>query len=220
MMTANGSDPILLFRQAVSFEYAGAVLSAEVHRSLIPWVKSLIEKQGMRAEEVLEEYPIVRFTADTPVIFSFPTFIPMLVNQAFATELYLKSLLDLDGKPNETGHALKGLFGRLSTEKQTRMTLLHDTLCAACDNHQKMQQANPAVKMDLNWCLGQMNKAFVDFRYAYEDLQKMKAFVGYPYIAARKLVLELKPDWTAYTTDLDERLESLKTAEAKHRVEV
>jgi hypothetical protein len=55
---------------------------------------------------------------------------------------------------------------------------------------------------DLVWSLTQMNDAFKVWRYSYERPGPQTSFLGQPWIAARRLILEIEPDWSAEVSDL------------------
>ncbi len=88
------------------------------------------------------------------------TFVPFVVNSAFAVELYVKTLLRaVDIEPPKRGHSLVALHALLPAGEQARVQRL-------CVQH--TQDYDPGTVETFAARLVPINEAFVQWRYAYE----------------------------------------------------
>jgi hypothetical protein len=203
-------DPRAMFRQAACFEYAGHLLLRETAN----WFQSFAERAMaalrtgppalLASGEVFvppTELPQATVTLPAAMISRIPTLAPTIVIQSFATELYLKSLIVNDGG-DPWGHEVLDLFQQLAPARRARMEQFYDEECKADGAFIDMQRSEPNVTFSLTWSLTEMNHAFKTWRYAHESPGPQNSFLGRPWIAARRLALELQPSWAAEVMDL------------------
>ncbi len=92
--------------------------------------------------------------------------IPSIVCLAFATELYIKAILENEGNPRK-GHEIKTLISSLSKGK-----------------YEKIIQNIGLSESDFDKKIDEINKAFIDWRYLYEkgamtiDLSFLKSILN------------------------------------------
>jgi hypothetical protein len=119
------------------------------------------------------------------------------VNGAFAVELYLKCLLEIECGQIPATHNLKDLFYQLSRESQAKLKRDH-----------KRIQDNPmlagfrqrmGIKTDLHSLLEDGQDVFKQFRYMFEgvpDRRKPLGFALEPFgELVRNRILNLRPKW-------------------------
>lgn len=88
------------------------------------------------------------------------TFVPFVVNSAFAVELYIKTLLRaINIQPPKRGHGLVALHALLPAVEQAHLQAL-------CVEH--TPAFDPGTDETLEARLVPINEAFVQWRYAYE----------------------------------------------------
>jgi hypothetical protein len=121
--------------------------------------------------------------------------LPVNVLSAFACELFLKSLLVLQGQAPPVSHNLWSLFKRLHNKKKDRLTVLWTAAVAEKSPAFYSQIASITVAnfpLDLR---GALITAFDIIRYHYEDSSKSRFYLtDFPRIL-HGYILELKPDW-------------------------
>lgn len=120
---------------------------------------------GMEAGSLTHEKTMAAFNAATnfheaairclPSL-ALPTIMPMamIVNIAFACELYFKTNLIALGN-NTHGHDLQALFKELPEDQQAQIAARYTS-----------GVLEPTIQLDV--ALGQVGRAFVDWRYVYE----------------------------------------------------
>jgi hypothetical protein len=119
------------------------------------------------------------------------------VNAAFASELYLKCIIGLEGKRVPTSHDLGALYAMISGPAQRKMELLWDELYARAppgnlDAADRM--IGRKLPRDLPTVLAEGSRAFEQFRYLYEGGGESSVTFLFPDVAKRYIV-ELNPDW-------------------------
>jgi hypothetical protein len=151
-------DPRAVFRHAVCFEHSAELL-ANATRA---WFDSWNGRPAEGYAVAVELFPGTHHRI--------PTLIPQVVNKAFATELFLKSLLTLDGLAFPRSHSLLTLFGQLQAARQRHIEELYDQDRQSDQQMMTMErQRFDGLPFSLQWCLSEMDTAFEQWRYAYED---------------------------------------------------
>jgi HEPN domain-containing protein len=124
--------------------------------------------------------------------------VPAVVLSAFSSELFLKSLIGLEGVPGENIHELDRLFAKLNQERQQRLIQLWIAHRPSMILHWLEFERLHGVKLprDLPSALALCGRSFERWRYAYEPRAEDAAFylAGLPGIL-RTAILELKPEW-------------------------
>lgn len=95
-------------------------------------------------------------------------FVPCIVNQSFAIEIYLKTLAFVHDRTELRGHRL---FDQLWLNLSVAAKELVEAECGRINERGKLER--PVV---VSTALQQMNAAFVDWRYAFEE----GAIAGFP----------------------------------------
>jgi hypothetical protein len=208
-------DPKRVFRQAVCFERAGSLMAGEVSRWFQSFQARALDALRSGPQPFLPDGrpfivphsppPLADVTIPQSMIDRNPMLIPMVVNQAFATELFLKCLLIRDGVPSPRGHELIVLFRQLRPDRQARAEEFYQAECERDGAFQSIQQSEPGKTFDLVWSLTDLNRAFERWRYAYEKLPD-NSVLGKPWEAFGRLALELEPSWVSEVADLTYRL--------------
>lgn len=123
---------------------------------------------------------------------------PAVVLAAFASELFLKCIICIEGKPVPHWHDLKSLYDLTSKPAQTRMKtywglMLHHRADFIARNEQSM---NEVIPRDLERCLELGSRSFEELRYCYEPRATQSQFLlsDFP-VVARSAILEVKPEW-------------------------
>lgn len=199
-------NPEVIFRQALNFDYSGQLLSNATGSLLMARVASgefanspisaptEAQTPGGLLIPLPKREPTNCVTVPPQALFGLPTLIPTLVLQAFATELYLKCILVLNTGDAPHVHQLVQLYQQLTPTQKTRVEELYNAECQSDLAFQGMQGTEPTTTFTLVYALQEMNRAFEAWRYAYESVPE-KSFLGHPWIAAARLILELRPDW-------------------------
>jgi hypothetical protein len=125
---------------------------------------------------------------------------PALILSAFASELYLKCLLNVETGKRAHGHHLRKLFYQLSRASrediETRWNSYTATPLRQRTYNAILALTGQDIQQDLDWTLVQGSEAFTELRYMHEsDDLKTKFFLGdFPDIL-RDRILVLKPEW-------------------------
>jgi hypothetical protein len=93
-----------------------------------------------------------------------------MVDNTFASELFLKSLLLLDGKGEARGHNLKELYDQLSEEMKNKMRAEWAKMLSETPGQleQLEKRFGVTIPRDLETSLSECGDAFVLLRYIYE----------------------------------------------------
>lgn len=125
-----------------------------------------------------------------------------MVLAAFASELYMKTLIGLEGKAIPRQHNLEKLFGQISAERRSRVEF-HWNENVRRNEHQFADgDRNLKTKLPraLNLALSRGAKSFEELRYAYEQRSPEGAFVlGNLPVCLREAIVEIKPEWREIT---------------------
>lgn len=178
-------DPKEVFRAATWHEHAANQLVA------------LLPKQNAKYRPQSQAFPAEA--------------VPMLIASAFATELYLKSLCQVEsGTPSPPrGHPLALLYGKLSPSGQANVRRFYDGLVAV---KPPPRGANPAGMSDqeveaslrFDQALQTSSDTFVLWRYTYEmKMEKGAYMLYYLCFAARRAVTEVRPQWVCLEAGLN-----------------
>jgi len=133
-----------------------------------------------------------------------PTVVPGIVNSSFSLELYLKSLLILEGK-NSWGHGLLSLYNEVDTTNQRRIEKLYqEELAKFPINFPPTVKSANTIKLDIISVLERIKDAFSCFRYVFEG--NTNSYIGAQHVrdAVRRVIEEIKPEWRELRTSLDE----------------
>jgi hypothetical protein len=122
------------------------------------------------------------------------------VNGAFAVELYLKCLLEIESGQIPATHNLKDLFYQLSRDSRGKLKRDHDKRIQ--DNSMLLSfRKRLGIKTDLHSLLEDGQDIFKQFRYMFEgvpDRTKPLGFALEPFgELVRKRILDLRPEWLA-----------------------
>jgi hypothetical protein len=123
---------------------------------------------------------------------------PALVLAAFASELFLKCIICMDGKKVPKWHDLKNLFDLTSQSSQRRMEKhWASMLDHRADIIARMEKSTgQKFPRDLSTCLALGSGAFEQLRYSYERGSTIFFLSDFPAVA-RLSILEVKPEWAA-----------------------
>jgi hypothetical protein len=121
---------------------------------------------------------------------------PTIVLSAFASELFLKCLLLIEGKGRHHGHDLHVLFKKLSKQTQERIESKWDFPTKHADAI-AISERTSGQKMptDFNSALDRCGKAFKYMRYIYEDSLSTEFYLSDLPRMLHAVILELKPEW-------------------------
>ena len=129
----------------------------------------------------------------------------MVVNQAFAVELYFKSLiLDQTGSP-ATGHGLVELFNKVDPATQADIHMKYDILRSEDPTRSYWEAPKPAGagrSLAFVDVLNDGDKAFQQWRYFHEYFTGgaiLSWFGGALAEATRLTILEIHPDWRKHS---------------------
>jgi HEPN domain-containing protein len=121
----------------------------------------------------------------------------LVVNHAFASELYLKCLKLVQSKAPATGHDLEELFKEQSRESQAKIRahyqsiLREDPFCAALSEFLRSEGLNPDELLAFDAALEASKLAFQKARYTYEGSDKPDYVIGPLAFATRRVISEL-----------------------------
>jgi hypothetical protein len=207
------NDPKEIFRLAASFEYSGRILASAVKVTLeylarscqLPFEMPPGTPESQTPGGILipatDPPPVVTVSIPKDKLSQVPTVAPWIVIQAFATELFIKCLHAVDGR-EVRGHSLVALFGNLSDERKNRINAIYDEIAKSDEAFAEMQRAEPTDKLTLAFSLQEMDRAFEIWRYAYESPGPVNCFLGEPWKAVKRTILELKPEWQIVVDNL------------------
>jgi hypothetical protein len=127
---------------------------------------------------------------------------PCMVLSAFASELYLKSLLCLESGNVPQTHNLKALFRGLSPDAKRRLEKLWEDY-NKLPNRQKVLDAirklpvGHEVRTDLGYALDVGADAFREIRYIYETGKSFFLLGDFPNLL-RQVIVERMPWWASF----------------------
>jgi HEPN domain len=122
---------------------------------------------------------------------------PMVICSAFSLELYLKSLILIEGGTYGKLHDLEKLFSRVKPKSQKIIRASYETHKMKMDAMFATFKDIPAPKTDFDSVLHASAKAFENFRYAFEGIVKdQEGWMASPICdSVRERIVELQPDW-------------------------
>jgi hypothetical protein len=123
------------------------------------------------------------------------TAVPSMVLSSFATELFLKCILLLDGQDVPSTHRLDLLFRQLSNKRKKRISELWAEHVKANPHIYAHTAAPRPIPDNLRDCLKECRDAFVLLRYAYEDRDKVIFYMGEFAYVLHAAIIEIKPEW-------------------------
>lgn len=123
--------------------------------------------------------------------------LPAIVLSAFASELFLKSLIIIEGKHPPDSHNLHTLFKRLHNKNKDGIVARWDKNVTLRENEFKKNEVTLGIKIprDLRSALVDCGDAFERMRYLYEDPINAKFYIIDFAQIVQEQILQLKPDW-------------------------
>jgi hypothetical protein len=125
---------------------------------------------------------------------------PVMVLQAFASELYIKCLHCIDSGTVPGGHDLESLFNHLNPLRQK--AIISGWNARMAHRQGELDQRDRATKplgfvipRDLPVGLKECRLAFMQLRYQYEEPKKPKFYLGDLPDVLRVVILHIYPDW-------------------------
>jgi len=126
------------------------------------------------------------YRSDTDVVTRFRLMGVAYVNAAFAIEVYLKCLIEID---------LVTLFDQLNAANRTRITEIFDETIVNNESVKNVPAGHVAPPTDLKSVLDILKNIFVEFRYVYSFGPNAVHGINEVMIAVRKRIIELHPNW-------------------------
>jgi hypothetical protein len=117
------------------------------------------------------------------------TAVPTIVLSAFASELFLKSLLLIEGSNEGWGHGLFELFDKLSQEAKTD---IEENWKAVLERKKDQGPFDPRSLQEL---LKVGSKTFEVLRYAHEGVDGLQFHLSELPEALRTTIVARKPEW-------------------------
>jgi len=123
--------------------------------------------------------------------------IPAMVMSAFAAELFLKSLLALEGTSGKGIHHLAALFDKLSKERRADLELRWTATVQLRERELAANERTLGIQIprDLPTSLQDCGDTFRLLRYVYEDAERPKFYIIDFAEIAYRAILDLQPDW-------------------------
>lgn len=121
---------------------------------------------------------------------------PVIVCRAFAFELFLKCLIELEGGNYPKKHTLRLLFNLLSSTSQVDIKS-RSIVCCAQWGSVRAPEPNPDKALDMS------SEAFERFRYWFEpDYMGQSSWLADSLLRGiRDRLVMLKPDWELFLDD-------------------
>jgi len=149
-------------------------------------------KVFMNAERFRRADVLLRSVQDPQIAVAVAS--PALVLSAFASELYLKSILIIEKGKAPGWHHLKNLFDLVSPtiRKKVEQQWIHHV-----SSPRTKRNTGQHVPTDFNWALSAGAQAFVKLRYVHEDDGFGTKFLlgELPDMLRQVIIEELKPAW-------------------------
>lgn len=127
--------------------------------------------------------------------------VPVVVNNAFALELYLKAIVILEAGDVKPTHDLSVLFSLVSDNLREHIRDEYDRLLQTPFGHSYSEIClglYPVLNgsMSLDTVLPICRDAFAAWRYCHEGTSEGKFWLGGPITCAvRNVIRQLRPDW-------------------------
>jgi hypothetical protein len=126
---------------------------------------------------------------------------PCAINRSFSLELYIKCLIILDKGIYFEDHNAKKAFNMLLPETRRQCEELYDQirandpLCKRESERLRRQGEDPEKYFKLKIALTRGALAFMQLRYPFETNISFDYALGPLELAARKVILDRKPEW-------------------------
>jgi hypothetical protein len=150
-----------------------------------------------------------------------PPAVPWIIINAFAIELYLKSLILAEGrkfcKKGRDGHNLKKLFHSVSKESQDRIRSLFDEFLGVIPDFCKLR-SRFGVDSKFDTILEESKLAFLEWRYPWDENPHGVAIDALK-VPTRRRILEVRPEWKAAIDDVNKQVKDAKERIARMREE-
>lgn len=179
-----------IFKQALYFNFAAKLLGMH-------------NEERLRVLEEAGRHPVQKYGRARTIAFqrgdlsAVPCAIPQIVNLVLSIELYLKCLLTLESVTFRRIHEIKELYGQVSAPRQKRIKELYEENFSRTNFTTDSRELAPDRNLfNFEEVLTQLNKAFVQWRYAFERLSNKSTAGAYILCEAmRRAVIEVKQDW-------------------------
>lgn len=122
---------------------------------------------------------------------------PIIVNKAFATELYLKCIyyIEKGRAPKKGGHDLGKLFRQLSNESRDTISGYFEALNSMDPLHLELKKHVPELDESLEKILDAASHAFVSWRYNYEYKPTSFQSSSSVLTAMEICIFQYRPEW-------------------------
>jgi hypothetical protein len=122
---------------------------------------------------------------------------PVMVVSAFASELYFKTLIGLEGKKLPRSHDLQDLFSELSPKMQRYLENRWDPITRDREELYKNidRQEGTPIPRALRDAIAEGREGFERLRYVYEGGSAFRFVLSDLPLALRRTVLDLQPSW-------------------------
>lgn len=120
---------------------------------------------------------------------------PGMIVSAFASELYFKCLIYLDGRKPPNDHHLGKLFNKLSQTDRSLVQGEWDRMIVATEDQTKRLEIenNFSIPRDMDTALNECGDAFRLLRYVYEGHKALFYITHLPLVL--KKVIQTKTNW-------------------------
>ena len=122
---------------------------------------------------------------------------PAMTLSAFAAELFLKSLLIVEGTTPPGSHNSNTLFKRLHNKTKEALRIRWDGNVAAREKElaENERRLDVQIPRDLDTALADCGDAFEKMRYLYEDPINVKFYITDLAGIVRDHIIVVRPDW-------------------------
>jgi len=115
----------------------------------------------------------------------------MILN-AFASELFIKCILLIEGKTPPPTHKLDVLFRQVGHKTKRNIEAIWDAQARPKLTHMSVNHGHP---LDLPNAIVTCANSFERLRYHYEDPSKTFFYIGELPEILHRIILEIKPEW-------------------------
>jgi hypothetical protein len=198
--TKSSYDPEEVLILALGFHYSGYML-VQAHGAHLGRRAGALGLTQRRVQLPGMAEPVVQYFGDAPTVSGLPCLVPGIVLLCFAAELYLKSILLLNGVHNPRGHDLLDLYDQLTPPQQSRLEAIFQRLYGGTPGlvslQYTMQVATPGLTINMREAITQSRNAFDRWRFAFEANpgSSLNSFINDPF---QVLIVEDRPDWTKH----------------------
>jgi hypothetical protein len=126
---------------------------------------------------------------------------PVMVVSAFASELYFKTLIVLDGNQAPRSHDLYDLFSKLSLKAKAQLESRWNPIIRDREEFLKnIEHHTASIPRILEDALKEGREGFERLRYIYEGGDPFGFSLGDLPLAIRRTILDLQPSWSPQDT--------------------